>query len=344
MADLGTIDFSLIEPHKENIIPLSTGRSARALVTALTSNPDEHQAQREFFENELVTASELDDPLDVWARYVTWTINTYPSGNSSESQLLPLLERATRAFLHDSHYKNDPRYVKFWILYIQKFSDAPREHFSYLATNDIGQRLALFYEEFATWLESVGRRGQAKEVYQMGVENGARPRERLVRKFEEFIHRCEANPITGDEPRSPALPTVRPALAAKTLPFTGVGDPGYPEPQSQTSRPTAPKPKREKMAIFSDADNGSQAAPVLGSSAGGWDSIGTLEHRRKENIMEPTPWAGQTLKQQGGEGKAFVGEKFAIFRDVCVLLFYTPRCGLIYIYRPTIHQLQLHNT
>ncbi|KAF8424961.1 Mad3/BUB1 homology region 1-domain-containing protein [Tirmania nivea] len=319
MAGPGTVDFSLIEPHKENILPLSTGRSARALVTALSGTPDEHQSERDAFETELLTASDLDDPLDVWTRYVHWTLNTYPAGNSSQSQLLPLLERATRAFLHDSHYRNDPRYVKFWVLYIQKFSDAPREHFAYLARNDIGQRLALFYEEFAAWLESVGRRGQAREVYQMGVENGARPRERLVRKFEEFLHRCEANPVTEDEPRSPALPAVRPALAAKALPFGGGPEGGaYPDPQAQTSAaPTGPKPKREKMAIFSDADNGAQPEPVLRPGTGGWDNIGTLEHRRKENIMEPTPWAGQVLKQQGGGGgKAIGGDKLAIFRDI----------------------------
>ncbi|KAF8447023.1 spindle assembly checkpoint protein, partial [Terfezia claveryi] len=323
MAGPGAINFALIEPHKENILPLSTGRSARALVTALSGTPDEHQSERDSFESELLLASDLDDPLDVWTRYVYWTLNTYPAGNSSQSQLLPLLERATRAFLHDSHYRNDPRYVKFWILYIQRFSDAPREHFAYLARNDIGQRLALFYEEFAAWLESVGRRGQAREVYQLGVENGARPRERLVRKFEEFIHRCEANPITEDEPRSPALPAVRPALAAKTLPFGGVAEGGvYSDPQAHASAaPAGPKQKREKMTIFSDADNGAQPAPVLGPGTGGWDSIDTLEHRRKENIMEPTPWAGQVLKQQdgGGGGEAIGGGKLAIFRDVHAL-------------------------
>jgi len=153
----------------------------------------------------------------------------------------------------------------------------------------------------------------------MGVENGARPRERLVRKFEEFMHRCEANPITEDEPRSPALPAVRPALAAKTLPFGGVAEGGaYLDPQAQAhAAPVGPKPKREKMAIFSDVDNRAQPAPVLGPGTGGWDNIGTLEHRRKENIMEPTPWTGQVLKQQGaGGGKGFGGDKLAIFRDV----------------------------
>lgn len=316
-ADLGVTDFSIIESHKENIIPLSTGRSARALVAALSTSADGHQAEREVFENELITASDLDDPLDVWSRYVNWTLNTYPSGNSSQSQLLSLLERATRAFQHDANYKNDPRYLKFWTLYIQRFSDAPREHFIYLAKNDIGQRLALFYEEFAAYLEGAGRRVQAREVYQRGLENGARPTERLARKFEEFVQRCEANPISGDEPRSPALPAVRPALAVKTLPFGETG--GFADPPTRApSQPAEQRQYRGKIAIFSDEDNGVSSAPALPRGTGGWDNIGTLEHRRKENIMEPTPWAGQVLKQQGSAGgKAVGGEKLTIFRDVC---------------------------
>ncbi|KAF8456801.1 Mad3/BUB1 homology region 1-domain-containing protein [Kalaharituber pfeilii] len=319
------VNFDLIEGHKENIMPLAGGRSARALATALaplsSSTPQsarsEHNDQRAAFEAELLTSNELDDPLEVWVRYVNWVIQTFPSGHNSESGLVQLLERATKTFIHEPHYKNDPRYLRFWIYYIQKFSDAPREHFSYLARNDIGQRLALFYEEFAILLESLGRWKQAREIYQLGIENNARPVERLMRKFDEFLKRLDAAPQREDEPSSPALHAVRPALATKHLPFSGLeGSGGFSDPQAQPSTAApAPKLRREKMAIFSDADNGgAPAKTALGPGQGGWDSIGTLEHRRKENIVEPRPWAGEVLKQQGGSGKT-VGEKMPIFRD-----------------------------
>lgn len=332
MAD--PISFDLIEPHKENILPLSHGRSARALAASLNppnstgstpqSTRDAHASTRAAYESELLTSYELDDPLEVWVRYVTWTIETYPSGHTSSSGLLPLLERATKAFIHEPHYKNDPRYLKFWIYYIQQFSDAPREHFAYLARNDIGQRLALFFEEFAGLLETQGRWKQAREIYQLGIENNARPVERLLRKYDEFVRRMEVAERRVDEPSSPALPPVRPALAAKTLPFSegsgGAG--GFPDPQAQAhAQATAGggrQIKREKMAIFADQDgSGQSAAAALGPGTGGWDSIGTLEHRRKENIMEPRPWAGEVMKQAGGGGRAVGGEKLSIFRDVC---------------------------
>lgn len=320
MAGNDAVDFSLIEGHKENIQPLASGRSARALASVLTpttaSTPQNTRivasAARAAFEKELTTASELDDPLEVWERYFRWTLDNFPSGQSAESGIVQLLERVTKEFLREPQYKNDPRYLKMWVHYIQNYSDAPREHFAYLARHDIGQRLALFYEEFASYLESIDRRNQAGEIYRSGIENNARPVDRLVRKYEEFMQRLEANPIRDDEPSSPAIPSVRPALASKSVPF-GVTA-GSPDPQASQGIPSAStkKPAKKKLAVFSDAD--SEPAPKDKSAAGpvGWESIGTREHRKKENTQEPRPWAGETLKQAGKSTKK---EKLSIFRD-----------------------------
>ena len=138
------IDFEVIENQKENIQSLPGGRSARALAqlytpplsssTGKTPSPsplqaqDAHYAARQAFEQELQTIDESDDPLDVYDRYVKWTLDTYPSAqNTRESQLCGLLERATKAFQSSTHYRNDPRYLKLWLHYIRLFSDAPRE-------------------------------------------------------------------------------------------------------------------------------------------------------------------------------------------------------------------------
>jgi checkpoint serine/threonine-protein kinase len=325
MDNSPTTNFDLIEGHKENIQPIRSGRSARALAASLSplsANPhavrSEHAARQSEFEEELKTASELDDPLEVWLRYINWTIETFPSGHSSESGLLPLLERATKEFLHDGQYKNDPRYLKLWVQYAQNFSDAPREVYAYLARNDIGQRLALFYEEYAALLETMGRKNQAAEIYQSGIENNANPIKRLQRKYDEFLQRMEANPPAADEPSSPALPTVRPALAAK--PFGGSaitgGLGGASEPQRQ-SQPESTKPVKQKMAIFSDADRPAGEKVLPARATGGWENIGSLQHRKKENAQEPKPWAGETLKQQG---KAPEADKLMVFRDTGVSL------------------------
>lgn len=319
MANSDLIDFNVIEEHKENIQALPSGRSAKALA-ALYSPPltsaaalpnDANSKKRAEFEHEVALIDEADDPLDVYDRYIKWTLDAYPSAQSTpQSQLLPLLERATKAFLQSQHYKNDPRYLKIWLQYIHLFSDAPRETFVFLARNGVGEPLALYYEEFAAWLESAGRWAQAEEVYKIGLEKEARPTERLMRKFHEFERRKDAVPADTPQPTSPALPAVRPALAAKTDPFAGLT--GSSESvQQQASKSAAPsKKKGGKMAIFSD--DGSQSQSVLGADDGkNWDSIASIASRKKENTHEPGSWAGQTLKT--GKTNSGMG-KMAVFK------------------------------
>jgi checkpoint serine/threonine-protein kinase len=311
------IDFDIIEASKENIQSLPSGRSAKALAHTLSPLPtpsaaqDGNEAARLEFEKELANISESDDPLDIYDRYVKWTLDAYPSAQATpQSRLLPLLERATKEFRSSTHYKNDPRYLKLWLHYIRLFSDAPREHFAFLASNNIGDELALFYEEFAAWLENHGRWLQAEEVYKLGLEREAQPVKRLHRKYSEFEQRLANRPQEADEPRSPALPAVRPALAAKVDPFASASSDPQKQSRSQPSGVSASKSSRPKLAIFSDSD--APQNPGVGGSTKGWDSIGTMKERKKENTIEPTPWAGATVKTT----KTNTGmQKMAIFRD-----------------------------
>ena len=315
------INFDLIEQHKENIQQLPGGRSARHLTNILSPHPsgqpnfDEtktlNDAIRQEYELELQAIADSDDPLDLYDRYVKWTLNAYPSAQATpQSQLLPLLERATKAFLTSTHYKNDPRYLKLWLHYIRLFSDAPRETFAFLARHHVGESLGLFYEEFAVWLEGAGRWNQAEEVYKMGIEKEARPAERLMRKYNHFRQRFDARPQSTNEPSSPALPTVRPALAAKMDPFAPQAQE---DPQARSSNAPANPPSRSgkpKMAIFSDTDD---AAPAPTQPPGkGWDSIGSMTERKKENTTEARPWTGETLKAGGRVGTA---SKMEVFKD-----------------------------
>jgi len=323
-------NFDLIEGHKENIQSLPGGRSAKALASTFAptnlrssgttpgNTRNLNDAIREEYEIELSTIADSDDPLDIYDRYVKWTMGAYPSAQATpESQLRPLLERATKAFQSANHYKNDPRYLKLWMNYIRLFSDAPRETFAYLARHTIGEGLALFYEEFAAWLECAGRWNQADEVYKLGIERDARPAERLIRKFAEFQHRFESRVQNGDEPSSPALPTVRPALAAKMDPFAQStpqsADPQAPRPTPATGRVSISRQSKDKLAVFSDANVTPSSTQMIGGDAArGWDSIGTISERRKENVIEAKPWTGETLKT----GKRPAGPpKMTIFKD-----------------------------
>lgn len=320
MANTDLIDFNVIEDHKENIQALPSGRSAKALAalysppltsTAQSNNaPDAHAGARAAFEEELALIDEADDPLDVYDRYVKWTLDTYPSAQSTpQSQLLPLLERATKAFLSSANYNNDPRYLKLWLHYIRFFSDAPRETFVFLSRHGIGESLALYYEEYAAWLEHSGRWTQSEEVYKMGIEKEAHPAARLLRKFGQFERRKEARPDGASEPTSPALPAARPALATKVDPFASATDAA--ETQQRPTSAPGKKSKSGKMAIFSDDGAEAQSALSAADSGKGWDSIGSLASRKKENKIEAKPWAGETLK--GGKTNSGV-QKMMIFK------------------------------
>ena len=339
MDDL--INFDIIETHKENIQSLPGGRSAKALVSTLapiTKRPlgptpgdtrNLNDAIREEYELEIVAISDSDDPLDIYDRYVKWTFSAYPSAQATpESQLRPLLERATKAFQTTSHYKNDPRYLKLWLNYIRFFSDAPRETFTYLARHNIGEGLALFYEEFAAWLEGAGRWKQADEVYRLGIAREARPTERLIRKFAEFQHRFESRVYDGDEPSSPALPTLRPALVAKIDPFAvstpRSSDPQAPRLSSNIGGSSTSRSGRQKLAIFSDASAPEPSITATAcEGARGWDNIGSITERKKENMMEARPWTGETLK---GGTKATGAPKMSIFKDEVSAFNHTPSC------------------
>lgn len=324
------ISFDVIEGHKENIQSLPGGRSARKLAQLYSPNPlsslstptptdtkNVNDTIRNEYEAEIESISESDDPLDVYDRYVRWTLDAYPSAQATpQSQLHTLLERATKTFISSAQYKNDPRYLKLWTHYIHFFSDSPQETYIFLSRHGVGEGLALFYEEYAEWLEGAGRWAQADEVYKMGIEREARPAQRLMRKFKEFEQRLALQPDAEREPSSPALPTVRPALAAKMDPFGAVAvarvDPQAPRPTAGVSGGAA-KPGRAKMAIFSDT--GADAQPSALSSRGegsqGWDTIGSMKERKKENAPEPKPWVGEKLSAGGKKDAA----KMAVFRD-----------------------------
>ncbi|PBP19552.1 hypothetical protein BUE80_DR009748 [Diplocarpon rosae] len=318
------IDFEIIENQKENIQSLPGGRSARALAAMFSPSPlpklatptpsdtkNLNDVMRSEYEKELLNISESDDPLDIYDRYVRWTLGAYPSAQATPaSQLLPLLERATKTFLTSAQYKNDPRYLKLWLSYIRFFSDAPRETFAFLARHNIGEGLALFYEEFATWLESAERWTQAEEVYKMGIEKEARPTPRLLRKYNEFQQRFEQRSIDANEPSSPALPTVRPALAAKIDPYAAAAPRDPQAPRSTSGVGGTAKSGRQKLTIFSDADD-SGTPPGSSEGTKGWQSIGSLADRKKENVMEPKPWVGETLKAGGKKSST----KMAVFKD-----------------------------
>lgn len=170
------INFEKIESQKENVQPLQRGRSAHALSKTFSLQRGERQTQlnqqRNQFENlirivksstptpeeeselsSVGNGSYLDDPLELWVDYIKWCSDSYPSGQSNESGLVLLLERATREFYKVEKYRNDSRYLRIWNLYADNVEDSNEVHL-FLFANEIGTGLATLYEVTAIGYES----------------------------------------------------------------------------------------------------------------------------------------------------------------------------------------------
>jgi checkpoint serine/threonine-protein kinase len=294
------VDFDAFEHSKENIAPTPRGHSALALAKAFQpishDSPQDtrsvHAAVRAQFEKDIASSTDLDDPLEVWLRYIKWTDETFPQGQNTESGIARLLERCATQFKNDKQYKSDPRYLRVWLAY-STYTDAPLDIFVFLQRNDIGQELALYYEEHAAVLEKMNRKRKADEVFQMGLLKEARPVDRLKRRYGEFQRRLQVNPPDPNEPSTPPAP-LRTILGAHQV--------------SAPTGGTSARP-RPKIQVFTDTDE-----PEVRPGSGGWESIGTIVERKKENTLAPKSWAGEKLPMKGSSTSA-PAERLVVFRD-----------------------------
>ncbi|QRW04081.1 protein kinase [Ceratobasidium sp. AG-Ba] len=230
-----TVDISVIEHQKENIVPRKHGRSAVALSNILSAPrqqlakqlADGHAKHQEAVR---IAIEEDEDPVAAYVAYVDWVVECYPAGSNSESGLVPLLERATREFREDPRYINDLRYLKLWICYAG-IVEKPETIYAYLLANDIGSVWELFYVEYANTLERSRNMKKADEIYQLGIARKAKPLKRLQTRYEEFQKRILSAPAGSstetDELMAapPPAPTARKVLGERTRPTTTPDDP-----------------------------------------------------------------------------------------------------------------------
>lgn len=282
------MDAHVLDHHKENIVPLLGGRLALKLGNALSKSESRLQLtkKRELLEMKL-KQDDLDDPLEPYIEYIEWTHNHYPQGGSSDSGLLKLLEKCTSQFRDTPYYRNDPRYLKIWLEYAG-YLDLPRDVFVYLAKKEIGVELALYYEEFARLLESKAQIGDARQVYEIGMERNARPQARLLRNFEHFSKRTKsANASSSD---------MRTVLSGRMS--------SSPVSDDQTR-------KRQKISVFKDQHSPSLKDTIF--KADSTSKLSSIAFGKKENHRTATPWAGEIQRQKTDTEKQ--PAKFQVFRD-----------------------------
>jgi hypothetical protein len=189
---VGSIDCCVIEASKENLQPLKKGRNVVQLAEALknvTEKPfamsEEYiKSNRDKFEANIHNYSGKD-PLVPWLQYIGWTQETFVGGGK-KSQLIPLLEKCTKAFQKDNIYKNDIRYLKVWITYADCIAD-PEDVFNFLTNNGIGLMLALFYQAWALVYQAKQKFGNAEKIISRGIEVGAQP----IQSLKDMLHRIQ---------------------------------------------------------------------------------------------------------------------------------------------------------
>jgi hypothetical protein len=308
------IDFSEIEDVKENVQPLRAGRNPKDLakqVKGLKSQPLTNtvsvfeEASREW--EEKLAGYVGDDPLELWDEYIKWAQQNATSDKLAE-QLVGLLQRCTRKFQASEQYKDDPRYLRIWIKYIDTVAD-PADIFEFLEANRIGTGLALFYTSWALVLEL--KKSMYAEAYQkldQAIQRKAHPVEKVQTALKDFQHRMNQRTIEtmknaalenkpavdpkrgrefGDQlTKKREVARAAPAVssASSVAGTTARRGPGGAAPAAR-SVPVQGAGHKAGFSIFCDdgADAGA-AAP------GGFANLPGEKERSKENLRAATKW------------------------------------------------------
>lgn len=286
---------------------LNQGQGLAALDTIDRERQEHEQAIQQY------TGS---DPLLPWLDYIQWTRNAYPAGGS-DSHLVPLLEQCTKQFQDDERYRDNERYLKVWILYIDSCRN-PEEMFVFLRGKRIGQKSALFYQAWALLLEQLGKKPLAEKVLLTGMAVKASP----LQALQNTLDRMKARSAPGTNQQS--VGSIRPtagagavrAGAAAAKPKRGLGGASFTVCEENT---TSRGPDLDRMY-------GSEEVT-------GWRSLNTVEAKNKENdgatgllgdaIAQPSRTrasaaAGAQLEDEDEDAAPVVAEApaaFAIFED-----------------------------
>ena len=204
------IHFDELEGHKENIVSLTGGRSASRLLKSMKKPLETSYDIRLSFEKRIHdTLDELDDPLELFIEYINWIHDTYPSPTTRQSGLPEILERCIEYCKTIDTYKNDVRYVKIWLQYIEFFAIRPEEKkdmFVYMMRLKIGDKLTLFYESFAQLLINRDAFGNALDLVDRGIEKGARPLVRLKRFRMQIEKILQTRELVGQDIQRNSIP------------------------------------------------------------------------------------------------------------------------------------------
>ncbi|CAI4062749.1 protein kinase BUB1 SKDI_07G4410 [Saccharomyces kudriavzevii IFO 1802] len=185
-----------------------------------------NQTKIAYEERLLNDLEDMDDPLDLFLEYMIWISTSYVEVNSTSGQevLRNTMERCLVYIQDLETYRNDPRFLKVWIWYINLFlSNDSREcenTFTYMFKKGIGIRLSLFYEEFSKLLENAQFFLEAKILLELGTENSCRPYNRILRSLSNYEGRLrEMNVLENQQSISASRDRLKERINHGLAPF-----------------------------------------------------------------------------------------------------------------------------
>ncbi|CAN8076816.1 unnamed protein product [Agarophyton chilense] len=180
------------ETHKENIQPRPRGRRAKLLEKALVGSKEDIEAERIRRENAVKDAVARNEPakdlLDVYLDHALFIVDHYPAGSK---HLVRAVEDPCRKHAKDEFFRDDIRFLRLWILYIEMRRDK-LEVFRYMSRKRIGCSWTLFYEAWAATLEAARQYDEVDKVFKRAREVNSQPHDRILQRESEFQCRMAA--------------------------------------------------------------------------------------------------------------------------------------------------------
>jgi len=237
--------------------------------------------------------------LVVYMSYFKWIKDTFPS---SQERQLALLERATCELKENEDLKNDVRFVKMWIEYADMVR-TPGEVFSFMQSNKIGERVALFWVAWAFVAEKAENFKLTDQIFQKGIRKNAEPKDLIAKRYKHFQRRMASTL----QRMADAGADVAAAAAAATAQAEAAGEDRA--PLARLSRARGTGSQRSGAALASSASGplggGQQASSFASSSArasGGASSSSSGS-------------STATTKKALGKGASSSAGNFQIFSD-----------------------------
>jgi hypothetical protein len=229
--------------------------------------------------------------------------------------------------------KNDPRLLKIWIEYVSlpelytmhyiqhhviclmkaDVSSDSNDIFTYMYTNKIGVRHALFWIAWAFVAEKVGNMKFADQIYLKGQKYLAEPKDLLSKRYHQFQRRMTRKFLNNEDIDTlPSVPEKRSDRPPQRKGLSVISDKPVNIPSHDSKKEKAVT-SNGNFQIFTDngGANENNPKPVKES----WNNLGKESERRKENTEIAQKWTNVQIIPDASTAKAPQPLTFQIFDD-----------------------------